>query len=285
MVRAQTAVLKGFPQQRGLTAAVVVVDVGVIAKSTSSNEKIQISGKNSKNSSCCVVVVLWANECVFKISADQKSFFRSSLVTDNSCSFVFDSQFFMKDGRYRNYTNGLSDEGQRMAFTPNAGGSSEASEVLSFEILRNAFGAKLLKTETELQYFDSVFGYRGSKITDYAVEMFGETVGVSVTRAIYLGRKQKISPFDHAVSLLEKKLLGIIKSTENVINISWKKQLLHIFVDNEETKSIMTSAFQHVSSQLKSNTIVLITVSNSAECIFHHHRQRSVVVSTPQLLA
>jgi len=279
MVRAQTAVLKGFPQQRGLTAAVVVVDVGVIAKSTSSNEKIQISGKssnsnNNNNSSCCVVVVLWANKYIFKMSADQKSFFRTSLEIDNY-PFVFDSQFSIKDGRFGSYITGLSDEGQRMAFTPNAGGSSEASEVLSFEILRNAFGAKLLKTETELQYFDSVFGYRGSKITDYAVEMFGETVGVSVTRAIYLGRKQKISAFDHAVHLLEKKLLGIIKSTENVINISWKKQLLHIFVDNEETKIIMTEAFQQVSSRLKSNTIILITVCQGAECIFHHRQRPS----------
>jgi len=98
-----------------------------------------------------------------------------------------------------------------------------------------------------------------------------------------LEENKKISPFDHAVSLLEKKLLGIIKSTENVINISWKKQILHIFVDNEDTKMIMTEAFQQISSQLKSNTIVLITVCKGAECIFHP-RQR-IPIPSPHLLS
>eukprot|EP00298_Acanthocystis_sp_HF-20_P002036 c12508_g1_i1.p1 GENE.c12508_g1_i1~~c12508_g1_i1.p1 ORF type:complete len:286 (-),score=101.93 c12508_g1_i1:6-863(-) len=251
--------------QPASATATAVASVVVAKSSTTNFENIQLSDK-----SCCVVV-LWANECVFKMSSDQKAFFRTALSLYDF-PFAFDSQFIVKEA---GFDDGLSSEGRRMAITRNAGGSSEESEVMSFEILHNAFGAKLLKTETEIHYFDSVFGFRGSKITDFAVEMFGETVGVSVTRAIYLGRRKKISPLDHAIHLLEKKLLGIIKSTENVINVSWKKQLLHVFVDNDETKILISQAFDLVSPQLKSNTIVLVTVCKGAEWIFRCRKRSS----------
>ncbi len=39
----------------------------------------------------------------------------------------------------------LSAGGERMRSLPNAGGSSEISEILSYEMLRRCFGAQLVK--------------------------------------------------------------------------------------------------------------------------------------------
>lgn len=50
------------------------------------------------------------------------------------------------------HTMRWSRDALRMLSLPNAGGSSIASEVLSFEVMSRAFGAKLDRTETELKY-------------------------------------------------------------------------------------------------------------------------------------
>lgn len=60
----------------------------------------------------------------------------------------------------------------------NAGGSSEVSEALSYEVLRQAFGVHAVKSEMELDYCPE-----GSKKVDYAVSLYAERFGVSVTRA------------------------------------------------------------------------------------------------------
>lgn len=57
----------------------------------------------------------------------------------------------------------LSSAGNRMYHTPNAGGNSLWSEVVSLEILEAEFGAKLLRTEMEIEYNCEC------KITDYSI--------------------------------------------------------------------------------------------------------------------
>ena len=59
----------------------------------------------------------------------------------------------------------------------------------------------------EIQYFPE-----GSKKTDYSVLLFGKPIGVSVTRAMKFSGK---FTEEDAINLLEKKLLGIILSSEN----------------------------------------------------------------------
>ena len=73
----------------------------------------------------------------------------------------------------------LCDGSRTIASLPNAGGTSVVSETLSFEMLNRMYGAKLQATEMELRYYPL-----GSKITDYSVSIYGETIGVSVTRAM-----------------------------------------------------------------------------------------------------
>ncbi|XP_012942785.1 AAC-rich mRNA clone AAC4 protein, partial [Aplysia californica] len=94
----------------------------------------------------------------------------------------------------------LTPGGNRILTVPNAGGSSEVSEVLSFELLSRCFNAKLTRTEMEVSYFP-----HGGSITDYVCQMCHVTVGVSVTRAMKFYGEYTL---DDALRLLNKKLKG-----------------------------------------------------------------------------
>ncbi|XP_071958582.1 uncharacterized protein [Antedon mediterranea] len=99
----------------------------------------------------------------------------------------------------------LSSSGKKLEMCPNAGGNSVESEVLSFEMLHRCFGAELLKTEMEVDYFPS-----GGAITDYTCRLFGITLGVSVTRAMkYKGQFDVEDAREDATRLLTKKLNGM----------------------------------------------------------------------------
>lgn len=97
----------------------------------------------------------------------------------------------------------LSDEIRRALTISNAGGSSEISESLSMYYMLLKFGARHFIPEMEVNYRFQ------SNICDYLMEINGQRVGVSVTRAINY-------PFDKAISketantLLYKKLTGIV---------------------------------------------------------------------------
>jgi hypothetical protein len=71
----------------------------------------------------------------------------------------------------------LSAGAQRVLTTPNAGGSSIASEALSCEVLCRVMGAQLLETEMGVVYKGRC------SMTDFVIAVGGEIIGVSVTRA------------------------------------------------------------------------------------------------------
>jgi len=99
------------------------------------------------------------------------------------------------------------EESRKILHLPNAGGNSVISEVMSFELMHRCFGAKLLKTEMDINYYPY-----GSKKTDYLIQIYGKTVAVSVTRAMkYSGIFTNLD----ARHLLIKKLDGINWSTRN----------------------------------------------------------------------
>jgi hypothetical protein len=74
----------------------------------------------------------------------------------------------------------LGADAVRLLGEPNAGGASRVSESMSMEVLSRAFGATLLQTELEIQYWPS----QGNPITDFSVTLEGTPLGVSVTRAL-----------------------------------------------------------------------------------------------------
>ena len=168
----------------------------------------------------------------------------------------------------------LTNEANLIFNTPNAGGSSVESEVLSLEMLKKYFNAKLLKTEMEVSYFPE-----GGSITDYVVLVFDIVVGVSVTRAMKFNGEFTL---DDANVLLNKKLKGILQSSRNSL-IKWEKQLLHVWVYDENVMNVLTQAWAQVDPELKSNTVMIVTLATNSMEIFTNQKpktkKRKIVVN------
>lgn len=153
----------------------------------------------------------------------------------------------------------LSEGGQTLADTPNAGGSSQWSEVFSYELLYRCELADLLKTETEI-----VYDIEGS-ITDILVQIDNHKVGVSVTRAMSWPRDTAYDPAQ-AQSLLEGKLEGIQESTLNVApEDAWSKQILHVLADRTEHVTVLEDALDQIDVSIIGDTIILISVTEGLD--------------------
>jgi len=156
----------------------------------------------------------------------------------------------------------LSEGGQRIFETPNAGGNSVASEVMSFELLKTLYNAQLLRTEMEIDY-----EFANWKITDYSIKVNGQNIGVSVARAMKFGGEFDM---DDAERILTKKLSGVIDSTRNACGQDkWQKQILHLWAQYEGTVDVLRRCYDKViPDHLKSNTMVIVTVCENCEWIF-----------------
>jgi len=156
----------------------------------------------------------------------------------------------------------LSADAKRILTTQNAGGSSEFSEALSIELMKVLFKAHLRHTEMELKYWPL-----GSKITDYSMVVNDQVFGVSVTRAM---KYKGIFEVQDAIKLLNKKLYGVIASSKAVIpEQRWDKQVLHIWAQHDYIYEVLCDAYENfIDDQLKSNTLVVITVAENAPWIF-----------------
>ncbi|KAF9395152.1 hypothetical protein CPC16_009187, partial [Podila verticillata] len=159
------------------------------------------------------------------------------------------------------------DDSLRMLNTPNAGGSSLLSEVLSCEMLNRCLGATLAKTEMEIKY---LFAYQ--PITDYTVCLPNLSprmhVGVSVTRAFaFKGAYRR----NDCRKLLYKKLRGILASTKNVIDERFFKQILHVWVPNGKVARTVQATYKTLPIEVTRNTVVIISVVN-APWVFSNRR-------------
>eukprot|EP01105_Mastigella_eilhardi_P014509 TRINITY_DN3306_c0_g3_i1.p1 TRINITY_DN3306_c0_g3~~TRINITY_DN3306_c0_g3_i1.p1 ORF type:complete len:277 (-),score=70.14 TRINITY_DN3306_c0_g3_i1:70-900(-) len=159
----------------------------------------------------------------------------------------------------------LSAGGSRMLHTPNAGGNSIWSEVISYEILAAAFGATLQQTETEIEY-----DFENAKITDYACMIDGHRIGVSVTRVINFPdlkdykRHQTALTAAEARRLLEKKLYGVIVSSKLVARKHrWEKQILHIFTTSRAAAHEVYRQYYQMPEKLTADTVVVLTVADA----------------------
>lgn len=159
----------------------------------------------------------------------------------------------------------LSPGGQRLFDTPNAGGSSTESEVMSFEILRACEGASLVKTETEIAYGDDTPG--APTITDILVEIGGQKVGVSVARAY---RPQNLAfPDADVKALIQKKLEGVNRSSERVRpEDRWVKQILHVFAANQAQADAVVRVLPTIDASVRANTIVLLTQTTGGGFVY-----------------
>ena len=153
----------------------------------------------------------------------------------------------------------LTAGGQRLAATPNAGGSSGLSEIFAFEQLARCEQAGLLKTETEIVYATS------GKITDMLVEIDGHKIGVSVTRAVAFPFGTPYSVAD-ATTLLQRKLEDIQASTQNVSTADkWDKQILSYLAFDAAAADSVATAWGNTDASTRADTIVLVTVTDGVD--------------------
>lgn len=160
----------------------------------------------------------------------------------------------------------LSDGGTRLLNTPNAGGNSLTSEVVSYELLRRLIGAQLSKTEMEISYdFPD-----HSKKTDYVVSVNQDRtrqIAVSVTRAMRHPRQEY--SYEQAESLITKKLLCVYYSNRNVLKRDrWSQQVLHILTDDVHKARLLRRAFKRADPELKAGVVVLVTVTKNARFLY-----------------
>lgn len=183
-------------------------------------------------------------------------------MNDAKDDVYFSTNRLMLSTRIAHFSDiGLTDGGMRMLVNPNAGGSSKYSEILSYEILRSMYAARLVWSEMELKYFPS-----GGKITDYSAEVFGHYVGVSVARAM----KFRGTFVDaDALRLLHKKLYGINCSSATVVG-SFHKQILHLLAEHEYIAEVLQNVYPQLDSHLRSNTIVIVTVVKDAPWVYYN---------------
>jgi hypothetical protein len=155
----------------------------------------------------------------------------------------------------------LTEGGRRLAEVPNAGGSSQLSEVFAFEQLARCELATLVKTETEIIYDQT------GKITDFEVLVDGHKVGVSVTRAMTYPFGSTYT-LDMANTLIERKLSDILLSSANVsAQDRWDKQILSILAWDDQAADTMAQAWMMQSASVQADTIVVIS-STGGEDLF-----------------
>jgi len=196
---------------------------------------------------------------VIYTSVETTNVFRGWLSGSGPTSPIVNVVQLPKKIRYTDFQ--LSDGGHRILTVPNAGGNSVWSEVLSFEVLTGLYGLRLQRTEMELQYM-----WHGCKITDYSVSIScgnntSISLGVSVTRAMkFRGTFTR----EDAESLLVKKLGGVNSSTRHVLQSNgWNKQILHIWAQHKYIAVELMEAYEELSEEIKSNTLIVISVSDS----------------------
>ena len=169
---------------------------------------------------------------------------------------------FQSESKFPDLT--LSPDGYKILTTPNAGGSSIESEVMSFELMRLIFGAKLFRTEMEIEYFPM-----GGSITDYSMRIGSLNVGVSVTRAMkFQKRGGEVFDQEDAEKLLMKKLSGCVNAKRNTTE-SWDLCVLHIWMEKSYMYQVLMSVYHRLSLKVRSNTIVICTLAENIDWLFY----------------
>jgi hypothetical protein len=150
----------------------------------------------------------------------------------------------------------LSAEGRTVAETPNRGGTSTASEAISFEVLRRCEAATLLETEADILYEDP-----NGKKTDILVDIDGGVVGVSVTRAFVFPPGTPMSA-ERATEQLTDKLGDAVLADANVADShTWSRHILHVIAFDAQHADAMSAAWQELHDTVGGDTLVLITVT------------------------
>lgn len=165
---------------------------------------------------------------------------------------------------------GLGPDALRVRTEANAGGTSTISEALSVEYFVRRFQAKDIVTEMEVEYCSMNW-----KKVDYICTLYGQQVGVSVTRAMSYPDPEQFSQ-DMANKLLHKKLFGLVVAREGVADRHCFSQcILHVWCETERTARLLEAEYLEVSQELEitDDLIMVLTVADGfrAKPIFYEH--------------
>jgi len=69
---------------------------------------------------------------------------------------------------------------------------------------------------------------------------------------------------EDAAKLLNKKLNGVLRASKNTME-KWSKQILHVWVTSLAVSVLIAEAYNQLPENLKSNTVVLVTVTENNE--------------------
>lgn len=153
----------------------------------------------------------------------------------------------------------LTEGGRTILAEGNAGGSSLYSEIFAFELLARCELAPLLKTEKAIDYDQA------GAMTDLLVEIDGEKIGVSVTRAVGFPFDQPYT-VEQAVELLERKLADIQESTAHVSAADrWQKQILVVVAYGPGHAEALAAALEPIDAEVRADTIVWVLVTDGAD--------------------
>lgn len=185
-------------------------------------------------------------------------------LTEMAPSFFANTLDFGVNGYDASELMELTSGAQEIISDGNAGGNSLMSEVFAFEVLSRCEGATLLKTETEVTYINPM-----GKITDLLVDIDGQKIGVSVTRALAF-------PFDdpytvaQADVILRQKLQGVLDSSANVAEADrWHKQILSVIAYSPMHVESLRTAWNALEDEVRADTIVYVTATNGDDAFLY----------------
>ncbi|KAH7387330.1 hypothetical protein KP509_16G017100 [Ceratopteris richardii] len=167
----------------------------------------------------------------------------------------------------------LGHDAKRVRTESNAGGTSTISESLSVEYFVRRFQAKDVVTEMEVEYCS--FNW---KKVDYICTLYGQRVGVSVTRAMSFPDPKEFSA-QMANRLLHKKLFGLVVARHGVSKRhSFSQCILHVWCETQQTVRLLQKEYDAVSQELDiaDDVIMVLTVADGyhARPIFYEYLLR-----------
>lgn len=158
----------------------------------------------------------------------------------------------------------LSEGGQTVHDDGNLGGSSLYSEIFAYEVLYRCEEAALLQTEGGIVYTDP-----SGKKTDLLVDLDGQTIGVSVTRAFAWPPEDPYT-VAQATELLDDKLADVLLSSANVgAEHAWEKQILSVIAYTPDHAASIVTAWEALDADTKADTIVLVTATEGDDAFLY----------------
>ena len=66
--------------------------------------------------------------------------------------------------------------------------------------------------------------------------------------------------------------IGVVQSSRNTLE-HWSKQILHVWATSKHVANVVTQAYDVIPENIKSNTVVLVTVADNAMEIFANEKR------------